>query len=52
MSQIMGLHKTGPDDNLIHREIKARVWWTLFMATDGVLLDLACPDKSMILIEP
>lgn len=32
MAQILGLHKTNPEDSFVRRETKARVWWTLFMA--------------------
>jgi hypothetical protein len=45
MSQIMGLHKTNPDDNLILREIKARVWWTLFMADRWCSAGLGLPRQ-------
>ncbi|RFU30687.1 hypothetical protein B7463_g5642, partial [Scytalidium lignicola] len=45
MSQIMGLHKTNPDDNLILREIKARVWWTLFMADRWCSVGLGLPRQ-------
>ncbi|KAK2812625.1 hypothetical protein FQN50_001271 [Emmonsiellopsis sp. PD_5] len=32
MSQIMRLDSTEPADNTVVREVKRRVWWTLFMA--------------------